>query len=96
MDDKTFLLRILSPAGVFYEGRVDFLEFTSVEGVQGVYGRHAPEAMLLRPCILWIHVGKEIRKAETGNGFVWISGEETELLTEWVKNHPENLAYDTI
>ena len=96
MGEQTFLLRILSPEGVFYEGNVLFLEFTSEEGEQGVYAEHAPAAMLLKPCTLRIHTEKEVRKADVGSGFARILKEQVDLLTEQVKNHSEDPAYDTV
>ena len=88
MAGKTFWLRILSPEGVFYEGEANFLEFTSSEGEQGIYGGHAPAAMFLKPCTLRIHTEKDVQKADAGSGVVRILGERVDLLTERVKNHP--------
>lgn len=81
-DELRFELKIISPGGIIYEGRCDFLEFTSAKGRMGVYKNHVPLTALLTPCTMLIrHDGKE-ESIRVGEGFVEIQGHRVMVLTE--------------
>ena len=75
-------IKIIEPDGMFYEGKGDFLEFTSVEGEMGVYKNHIPLTTILEPCVVRIHVGGEVKKAAILGGFIEIQKEYITILAE--------------
>lgn len=79
---EKFVLKIISPEQVFYEGEATFLEFVSVEGEMGVYKNHIPLTTILEPCVMKIHNDKEIKKAAILGGFVEILKESITVLAE--------------
>lgn len=82
MAENTFELKIIAPDRMFYEGEVDFLEFTSVEGEMGVYAKHVPTTTILEPCVVTIHQGKEQKKAAVLGGFVEILKDRITVMAE--------------
>lgn len=82
VDSNMFTLKIISPEELFFEGKSDFLEFTSVEGNMGVYKNHIPLTTILAPCVMKIHAGEEVRKVEISGGFVEILKEQITVLAE--------------
>lgn len=81
-EKRQFELKIISPAGMAYEGKCDFLEFTSEQGDMGIYKDHIPLTALLKPCTMRIHNGEENEKINVGEGFVEILKEQVTVLTE--------------
>lgn len=75
-------IKIIEPDGMFYEGKGDFLEFTSVEGEMGVYKNHIPLTTILEPCVVRIHVGGEVKKAAILGGFIEVQKEYITILAE--------------
>lgn len=84
-NQNMFELKIIEPDGMFFEGESDFLEFTSVEGQRGVYKNHIPLVTILKPGVMKIHNGGEVRKAEISGGFIEIQKESITVLAEGVK-----------
>lgn len=85
-----FELKIISPEEMFFEGKADFLEFTSTEGQMGVYKNHIPLTTILEPCVVKIHKGDELQKAAVIGGFVEIQKEKITILAEDA-NWPEEI-----
>lgn len=75
-------IKIIEPDGMFYEGKGEFLEFTSVEGQMGIYKNHIPLTTILEPCVIRIHVGGEKKKAAVLGGFIEIQKERVTILAE--------------
>ena len=75
-------IKIIEPDGMFYEGKGEFLEFTSVEGQMGIYKNHIPLTTILEPCVVRIHVGGEVKKAAVLGGFIEIQKEYAIILAE--------------
>lgn len=75
-------IKIIEPDGMFYEGKGEFLEFTSVEGQMGIYKNHIPLTTILEPCVVRIHVGGEVKKAAVLGGFIEIQKEYATILAE--------------
>lgn len=82
MAENTFQLNIISPEGLFYEGRAEFVEFTTTSGEMGVYARHLPTTVILKPCKMRIHVGGKVKEVEIGGGFVQILKTEITVMAE--------------
>lgn len=75
-------IKIIEPDGMFYEGKADFLEFTSVDGEMGVYKNHIPLTTILEPCVMRIHKNGEVKKAAILGGFIEIQKEAATVLAE--------------
>ena len=75
-------IKIIEPDGMLYEGKGEFLEFTSVEGEMGIYKNHIPLTTILEPCVVRIHVGGEVKKAAVLGGFIEIQKEYVTILAE--------------
>ena len=75
-------IKIIEPDGMFYEGKGELLEFTSVEGEMGIYKNHIPLTTILEPCVVRIHVGGEVKKAAVLGGFIEIQKEYATILAE--------------
>ncbi|MBD5540249.1 MAG: F0F1 ATP synthase subunit epsilon, partial [Lachnospiraceae bacterium] len=52
--ESAFELKIITPDRVFYEGMVEMVEFNTTEGEIGVYKRHIPMTVIVKPGILTI------------------------------------------
>ena len=83
-------IKIIEPDGMFYEGKANFLEFTSVDGEMGVYKNHIPLTTILEPCVMKIHNAGEIKKAAVLGGFIEIQKEYATILAEDA-NWPEEI-----
>ena len=83
-------IKIIEPDGMFYEGKAEFLEFTSVDGELGVYKNHIPLTTILEPCVVKIHVSGEVKKAAVLGGFIEIQKECATILAEDA-NWPEDI-----
>lgn len=83
-------IKIIEPDGMFYEGKADFLEFTSVDGEMGVYKNHIPLTTILEPCVMRIHKNGEVKKAAILGGFIEIQKEAATVLAEDA-NWPEEI-----
>lgn len=80
---KAFLIRIVTPERVFYEGRAVLAEFTTTEGELGVYAEHIPLTAALLPDAVKIH-GEDgsVREAAVHSGFAEILPERVTILAE--------------
>ena len=83
-------IKIIEPDGMCYEGKAEFLEFTSVDGELGVYKNHIPLTTILEPCVVKIHVSGEVKKAAVLGGFIEIQKECATILAEDA-NWPEDI-----
>lgn len=83
MAEKEFLLQIVSPDRVFYEGPVVMVELSTSEGDIGVYAGHIPMTNILRPGILHIveSAGND-RYAAVHDGFIEILPDQMTVLAE--------------
>ena len=42
-DNNRFLLKVITPERVFYDGEVSMVEFNTTEGEIGIYKNHIPD-----------------------------------------------------
>lgn len=85
-----FELKIIEPDGMFYEGQVSFLEFTSVAGEMGVYANHIPLTTILAPGVVRIHNSGQVKKAAVMGGFIEIQKDKITVMAEDAK-WPEDI-----
>ena len=86
MADKSgFLVRIITPDRVFFEGQGDMVEFNTTEGEIGVLPGHIPMTVIVRPGILYIHETEGEKKAALHAGFAEILPEGVTILAETIE-----------
>lgn len=81
----TFALKIITPDRVFYENDVEMVEFNTVEGELGVYKRHIPMTVIIKPGILTITEGEETKIAALHAGFAEILPESVTIMAEIIE-----------
>lgn len=80
-----FKLNITTPERVFYEGEVDMVEMNTTEGEIGVYPGHIPLTVIVKPGVLVIHEGDEIKTAALHSGFAEILPDSFNILAEVIE-----------
>lgn len=81
-----FTLKIITPDRVFYEGTAEMVEMNTTEGEMGVYPRHIPMTVIIRPGILNIYEENgEVKKAALHSGFAEILPEQITILAEIIE-----------
>ena len=93
--DELFDLKIITPDRVFYEGKVSFVSFTTVEGEVGIYAGHQAMTMLLSPGVLHIEEPTGEKKAALHAGFVEVTPDVVSVLAqiaEWPEEIDQNRA----
>ncbi len=83
-DNKNFILKIITPERVFYEGEASMVEFNTNEGEIGVYKHHIPMTVFVKPGILTI-TGDEIKTAALHAGFAEILPEKITIMAEVIE-----------
>ncbi|MCR5254936.1 MAG: ATP synthase F1 subunit epsilon [Acetatifactor sp.] len=94
-ENKDFILRIITPDRVFYEGKVDMVEFNTTEGQIGVLPGHIPMTVIVKPGVLSIHEEEEVKHAALHAGFSEILPDRITILAEvieWPDEIDENRA----
>ena len=86
MAKDCFTLKIITPDRVFYEGAAEMVEMNTTEGEMGVYPRHIPMTVIIRPGILNIYEENgEVKKAALHSGFAEILPEQITILAEIIE-----------
>lgn len=81
-EGKVFMLRIITPDRVFYEGAADMVEFNTTEGQIGVLPGHIPMTVILLPGVLTIHEPESEKRAALHSGFARILPDGVTILAE--------------
>lgn len=84
-DKNGFSLRIITPDRVFYENRVDMVEFNTTEGEIGVLPGHIPMTVIVKPGILYISEPEAGKQAALHAGFAEILPERVTILAEVIE-----------
>lgn len=84
-EDNRFVIRIITPDRIFYEGEAEMVEFNTVEGEVGIYKNHIPMTMIIKPGILCITNGEEEKIAALHAGFVEVLPEKITILAEIIE-----------
>lgn len=82
MAEKEFLLQVVSPDRVFYEGSVSMVELVTSEGEIGVLAGHIPMTNILKPGILHIVAADGERYTAVHEGFIEILPDRMTVLSE--------------
>lgn len=86
MAEETFTLKIITPDRVFYEDdAVTMVEFNTTEGEIGIYKKHVPTTVIVKPGILTITKGEEIKEAALHAGFAEILEDKVAILAEIIE-----------
>lgn len=83
--ERAFELRIITPDRVFYEGEVEMVEFNTTEGELGVLKGHIPLTSIIKPGILTITEGEEVKEAALHAGFAEILPDRITIMAEIVE-----------
>lgn len=84
-EKSDFLLRIITPDRLFYENRVEMVEFNTTEGEIGVLPGHIPMTVIVKPGILYITEQEGEKKAALHTGFAEILPEGVTILAEIIE-----------
>lgn len=80
-----FKLRIITPDRVFYEGEAEMVEFNTTEGEIGVYKKHIPMTVIIKPGILTITEESETKTAALHAGFAEILPDQVTIMAEIIE-----------
>jgi len=80
-----YLLRIVTPERVFYEGEVEMVEFNTTEGQIGVLPGHIPMTVIVSPGILTITEEEGTKEAALHAGFAEILPDRITILAEIIE-----------
>ena len=82
-DSKKFQLEVISPERIFYDGEVEMVELTTIEGDIGVYANHIPLTTIVAPGIMTItEGGGQFKEAAVLEGFMEITQEKVTVLAQ--------------
>ena len=85
MADNTFLLKVITPERLFFEGEAEMVECNTTEGEIGIYKNHVPTTVIISPGILTITLPSEEKIAALHAGFVEILQDCVTILAESVE-----------
>ena len=85
-EETNFTLKIITPDRVFYEDdAVTMVEFNTTEGEIGIYKKHVPTTVIVKPGILTITKDEEVKEAALHAGFAEILEDKVTILAEIVE-----------
>ena len=85
-EERNFTLKVITPDRVFYEDdAVTMVEFNTTEGEIGIYKRHVPTTVIIKPGILVITKDEEVKEAALHAGFAEILEDQVTILAEIIE-----------
>ncbi|WWR15694.1 ATP synthase F1 subunit epsilon [Lachnospiraceae bacterium JLR.KK008] len=84
-EGNKFLLKIITPDRVFYEGEASMVEFNTTEGEIGIYKEHVPTTVIVAPGILTITEESDKKEAALHAGFAEILQDKVTIMAEIVE-----------
>ena len=78
-------LKVVTPTGGFYDGKVSMVELTTTEGEIGIYPNHIPLTAVVAPGVLKIHEDGGEKEAALMSGFITILPEQVTVMAEVVE-----------
>ena len=81
----TFKLKIVTPERIFFDEDVEMVEFNTIEGQLGIYKRHVPTTVIIKPGVLTITLPEEKKKASLISGFAEILEDKVTILAEIIE-----------
>ncbi len=85
MADNLMQVKVIAPERIFYEGQISFIEFTTTEGILGIYPKHIPMTVVIAPGVLKLVGDGEDKIAALHSGFAEILGDSITILAESVE-----------
>lgn len=85
MADATFLLKIINPDRLFYQGEVSFIELHTTEGDVGIYPKHIPMTFIVEPGVIRIHTEEGVKEAALHAGFIEVLEDKITIMAESVE-----------
>jgi F-type H+-transporting ATPase subunit epsilon len=82
MNDKTFLLEIVTPERKIYSDKVDFAVFPGSEGELGILFDHAPLLARLAPGEIRITKNDAVQSLAISGGFLEVRKNEVSVISE--------------
>lgn len=82
---EKFKLTIVTPDREFFNEEAEMVEFNTTEGEIGIYAGHAPLTVIVKPGILTVTQGENIRNAALHAGFAQILPDEVTILAEIIE-----------
>ena len=84
-DMNQFTLKIITPERVFFEEDVEMVEFNTTEGEIGIYAKHVPTTVIVKPGILTITQDGSTKNAALHAGFAEILPDRVTILAEIIE-----------
>ena len=85
-DERNFELKIITPERVFYEGQATMVELNTTEGEIGVYKRHIPMTVIVKPGILTITDENDmLKEAALHEGYATILPDKVTIMAEIIE-----------
>lgn len=84
-EKKGYMLRIVTPERIFYEGEVEMVEMNTSEGQIGVLPGHIPLTVIVKPGILVITEKDSTKEAALHAGFAEILPDRMTILAEIIE-----------
>ncbi len=84
-EGNKFVLKIITPDRIFYEGEASMVEFNTTEGEIGVYKDHVPTTVIIAPGILTITGEQGKQQAALHAGFVEILQDKVTIMAEVIE-----------
>ena len=84
-EGNTFLLKIITPDRIFYEGEASMVEFNTTEGEIGIYREHVPTTVIVAPGILTITEDGGEKAAALHAGFAEILQDKVTIMAEVIE-----------
>ena len=85
MADGTFLLKIINPDRIFFEGNASFVELHTSEGDVGIYPKHVPMTFIVEPGVIRIHTEEGVKEAALHAGFIEVLQDKITIMAESVE-----------
>jgi F-type H+-transporting ATPase subunit epsilon len=89
MMDNTILLKIIIPAQIVAECRVEMVNIPGTEGMFGVLPGHAPLISGIKIGVINVFIGAEEKKYFIFGGVADVKGEEINIVTEFAMDLSE-------
>ncbi len=83
-NSNTFDVRVITPDRTFFLGEATMVEFNTTEGEIGIYKRHIPMTVIVKPGVLTI-TGESVKKAALHSGFAEILADSVTILAEVIE-----------
>lgn len=77
-----FIVQIITPDRIFYEGDATMIEFNTEAGEIGVYPKHIPLTTVITPGVVTIHEESGEKKAAVHAGFAEILPDQVSIMAE--------------